>query len=165
MLFCYKIKPKIPLYFSVKSRIFSRPHRISSLRLTFSVAYYNLIRWELGSPTGRGTFGGHIWVCPDLPGSIFSMLFTRGQEHCGLWLQSAVAACYKTVIDRWALKCALWCTVLTNWITSDTAVYGSMLWELGKRMLQIHWMAGRWRNFQLWCPSVTMRMWVQVIPC
>ena len=31
VLFRYKIKSKIPLYFSIKSRIFSRPHRISSL--------------------------------------------------------------------------------------------------------------------------------------
>ena len=31
VLFYYKIKPKIPLYFSIKSRIFSHPHRISSL--------------------------------------------------------------------------------------------------------------------------------------
>ena len=31
VLFCYKIKPKMPLYFGTKSRIFSHPHRISSL--------------------------------------------------------------------------------------------------------------------------------------
>ena len=31
VLFCYEVKLKISLYFSIKSRIFNRPHRISSL--------------------------------------------------------------------------------------------------------------------------------------
>ena len=44
VLFCYKIKPKIPLYFSIKSRIFSRPHRISSLWRPFATADCNPLR-------------------------------------------------------------------------------------------------------------------------
>ena len=40
-LFCYKIKPEIPLYYSINSRIFSRSHRISSLWRTFALADYN----------------------------------------------------------------------------------------------------------------------------
>jgi len=41
VLFCYKIRPKIPLYFSTKSRIFSHSHRISSVWRPFAMADYN----------------------------------------------------------------------------------------------------------------------------
>jgi len=41
MLFCYKIKSKIRLYFRTKSPIFSRPHRIFSLWRPFATADYN----------------------------------------------------------------------------------------------------------------------------
>ena len=37
----YQIKPKIPLYFGTKSRIFSRSHRISSLWRHLAMADYN----------------------------------------------------------------------------------------------------------------------------
>jgi len=40
VLFCYKIKPKIPLYLIIKSRNFSRPHQISSQWQPFATADY-----------------------------------------------------------------------------------------------------------------------------
>ena len=39
----HDIKPNIPLCFSIKSRIFSRPHQISSLRRPFATADYLLL--------------------------------------------------------------------------------------------------------------------------
>ena len=30
---------------------------------------------------------GHAWICSDLPAVVFTTLFTRGQQRCGLWLQ------------------------------------------------------------------------------
>jgi len=51
VLFCCKIKLKIPLYFGIKSRIFSRPRRISSLSRTIvgasisqSVMYFRVVQ-------------------------------------------------------------------------------------------------------------------------
>ena len=68
-------------------------------RLVCVLVFFIVFAWRggLGSPTEKGTFGGHTWACADLPAVDILNVIRKGQQRGGLWLPVGCSILFATL--------------------------------------------------------------------